>query len=213
MSVFNVQNTAWKTGEYPLFLGQRPALHDTINVNYQELSTLALRQVSQRWVFDEIMRQVGTELDRELQLAPLSVLARHYWPDGEHMDLCADPLQSEAEVERFGGAAEAERFRRFCNRARALYDTLEAPFMRGPAPQMGRFMSALGFSGLALLTQLGPMRSLWRQLQSEFANPRLRQLFGRYATYCGSSPWEAPATLMLIAQVEMDLRNPSQRHC
>ena len=54
MSVFNVQNTAWKTGEYPLFLGQRPALHDTINVNYQELSTLALRQVSQRWVFDEI---------------------------------------------------------------------------------------------------------------------------------------------------------------
>jgi len=29
-------------------------------------------------------------------------------------------------------------------------------------------------------------------------------LFGRYATYCGSSPWEAPATLMLVAQVELD---------
>ena len=160
--------------------------------------------LTMRWVFDEIMRQVGTELDRELQLAPLSVLARHFWPDGERMDLCADPQQSEAEVERFSGGAEAERFRRFCNRARALYDTLEAPFMRSQAPQMGRFMSALGFSGLTLLTQLGPMRSLWRQLQHEFTDPRLRQLFGRYATYCGSSPWDAPATLMLIAQVEMD---------
>jgi 1-hydroxycarotenoid 3,4-desaturase len=32
----------------------------------------------------------------------------------------------------------------------------------------------------------------------------LQQLFGRYATYCGASPWSAPATLMLVAQVEFD---------
>ena len=35
-----------------------------------------------------------------------------------------------------------------------------------------------------------------------FRDPRLRQLFGRYATYCGSSPFAAPATLMLVAHVE-----------
>ena len=35
-----------------------------------------------------------------------------------------------------------------------------------------------------------------------FRDLRLRQLFGRYATYCGSSPFEAPATLMLVAHVE-----------
>jgi 1-hydroxycarotenoid 3,4-desaturase len=40
-------------------------------------------------------------------------------------------------------------------------------------------------------------------MTSHFKDERLQQLFGRYATYCGSSPWEAPATLMLIAQVEM----------
>ena len=28
--------------------------------------------------------------------------------------------------------------------------------------------------------------------------------FGRYATYCGASPWAAPATLMLVAHVELD---------
>ena len=160
--------------------------------------------LTMRWVFDEIMRQVGTELDREIELSPLNVLARHFWSDGTRMDLCADPLQSEAEVERLAGASEAQRFRRFCDRARALYDTLESPFMRGPAPKIGGFMSELGWRGLALLSQLGPMRTLWRQLENEFEDPRLRQLFGRYATYCGSSPWEAPATLMLIAQVELD---------
>ena len=56
--------------------------------------------LTMRWVFDEIMRQVGTELDREIELSPLNVLARHFWSDGTRMDLCADPLQSEAEVER-----------------------------------------------------------------------------------------------------------------
>jgi 1-hydroxycarotenoid 3,4-desaturase len=48
------------------------------------------------------------------------------------------------------------------------------------------------------------MRSLWESLGHYFRDPRLRQLFARYATYCGSSPWQAPATLMLIAQVELD---------
>ena len=160
--------------------------------------------LTMRWVFDEIFRQVGTDLDHELSLTPLNVLARHFWPDGSRMDLCADPLQSEAEVERLAGPGEAQRFRRFSDRARALYDTLESPFMRTQAPSMGRFMSDLDWRGMSQLTQLGPMRTLWRQLENEFTDPRLRQLFGRYATYCGSSPWEAPATLMLIAQVEMD---------
>jgi 1-hydroxycarotenoid 3,4-desaturase len=67
-----------------------------------------------------------------------------------------------------------------------------------------RLSRDLGVSGIALLASLGPMASLWRSLGRHFQDPRLRQLFGRYATYCGSSPWLAPATLMLITQVELD---------
>jgi 1-hydroxycarotenoid 3,4-desaturase len=43
---------------------------------------------------------------------------------------------------------------------------------------------------------------MWDALGQHFSDPRLQQLFGRYATYCGSSPFAAPATLMLIAHVE-----------
>jgi 1-hydroxycarotenoid 3,4-desaturase len=45
---------------------------------------------------------------------------------------------------------------------------------------------------------------MWNALGRHFHDPRLRQLFGRYATYCGSSPFLSPATLMLIAHVEQD---------
>ena len=49
-----------------------------------------------------------------------------------------------------------------------------------------------------------PWRTLWDALGGHFRDPRLRQLFARYATYVGSSPLSAPATLMLIAHVEQE---------
>jgi 1-hydroxycarotenoid 3,4-desaturase len=54
------------------------------------------------------------------------------------------------------------------------------------------------------LLATSPFESLWHALGRHFRDPRLRQLFGRYATYTGSSPFLAPATLMLIAHVEQD---------
>jgi ribonucleoside-diphosphate reductase beta chain len=53
MEVFNVLNTEWKTGKYNLFLGQRPALHDSINVNHPSIVKLYKKQISNRWVDDE----------------------------------------------------------------------------------------------------------------------------------------------------------------
>jgi 1-hydroxycarotenoid 3,4-desaturase len=158
-----------------------------------------------RWVFDELLQSVGCDLDSALQLQRLPVLARHFWGDGSALDLFADPQASEAAVEVFAGADEAARFRKFCATTRALYRELEAPFIRAPLTGgVPAFMLRLGPRGLALLTGIGPLRTLMRSMERHFTDPRLRQLFGRYATYTGSSPWQAPATLSLITQVEMD---------
>ena len=157
-----------------------------------------------RWVFDALLKNVGTSVEAEMRITPLQVLARHFWPDGSQLDLSADARESEAAIAAWSGGEEARRFREFCKTTRQLYATLEGPMIRAQRPSMGGFIGDLGFKGLGVLAQLGPMRSLWQQLGHEFSDPRLRQLFARYATYCGSSPWQSPATLMLIAQVEMD---------
>ena len=157
-----------------------------------------------RWVFDQIMASIGTRLEDELTIRPLRVLARHFWEDGSQLDLHADPQASYNAVAQFAGNAQADLFAQFCKTTREVYDALEGPFIRSPSPTMAQMMTGLGPRGLATLASVGPMRSLWHSLGKHFTDPRLRQLFARYATYCGSSPWEAPATLMLIAQVEMD---------
>ena len=157
-----------------------------------------------RWIFEQIFAQAGTNLEDELELTALPVLARHAWSENERMDLFANPNLSRDAIARFAGPAEAKRFMEFCKQARAVYDALEGPFIRSQSPTLTSMSGDLGLRGLAVLAALGPMSNLWDALRQHFHDIRLQQLFARYATYCGSSPWQAPATLMLVTQVELD---------
>ena len=53
-NVFNTENTAWKEGKYPLFLGQAPALYDSVNVTYPKLFDLYKLQKSIDWAETEV---------------------------------------------------------------------------------------------------------------------------------------------------------------
>jgi 1-hydroxycarotenoid 3,4-desaturase len=154
-----------------------------------------------RWVFDEIFAEAGASFSDRVGLVPLTLLARHAWGAEEKLDLFADIEHSVDAIGAFAGGAEARGYRRFCDRARRVYSLLEQPFIRQPEPRMDKLMFAVGlkFGGL---WDIAPFSTMWSALGEYFRDDRLRQLFGRYATYCGSSPFLAPATLMLVAHVE-----------
>ena len=156
-----------------------------------------------RDVFDGVFAAAGERLDDHVTLTRQSRLARHHWPDGTSLDLFDDPARSADAIGAFAGADAARAFRDFSRQAAAIYAALEKPFMRAerPANPMA-LMSRAGLCGLGGMLRIQPYTSLWRALGELFPDPRLRQLFGRYATYCGSSPFQAPATLMLVAHVE-----------
>jgi 1-hydroxycarotenoid 3,4-desaturase len=155
-----------------------------------------------RHVFDELFDDAGTTLDAHVRLTPAAVLARHTWSAGAQLDLFADIRRSQDAIGVLAGAAEARRFAGFCDEAAAMYRTLEQPFLRAQRPTTLGLTRAVGLRHLGALWRIRPFTTLWRALGRHFRDPRLRQLFGRYATYCGSSPFAAPATLMLVAHVE-----------
>jgi 1-hydroxycarotenoid 3,4-desaturase len=157
-----------------------------------------------RWVFDELFAAAGRNFADYVPLRPLDILARHAWDENSRLDLFADAERSVEAIGDFAGPAEAARYRNFCRDTRRIYDILEKPFLRAPQPSMGGLIGANGFRGLMQLPQIKPFSTMWSALSQYFHDPRLRQLFGRYATYCGSSPFKAPATLMLIAHVERE---------
>lgn len=157
-----------------------------------------------RWVFDELFANAGETFSEFVQLQPLEILARHAWNERDRLDLFADHKRSEDAIGDFAGAAEAARYRAFCADSKRIYDILEKPFLRSPSPSMGALIGGNGLRGLMELPQIKPFTTMWNALGQYFHDPRLRQLFGRYATYCGSSPFDAPATLMLVAHVERE---------
>ncbi len=157
-----------------------------------------------RWVFEELFDAVGLRLADHLDLQPLAVLARHAWNDGQRLDLFADVARSADAIGSFAGADASRGYLEFCERARDIYRTLEGPFLRGSRPNPLSLARRVGLRGLPGLVRISPFATMWSELGRYFADPRLRQLFGRYATYCGSSPFLAPAPLMRVAHVEQD---------
>lgn len=155
-----------------------------------------------RDVFDEIFEAAGTRLDEHVTITRADVLARHAWDQGPRLDLYADLDESAEAVGAFAGAREAAGFRRFMAEARHTFDTLDRTFMRASRTNPLGLTWRIGLHRLGALYAIHPYTRLWTALGAHFRDPRLRQLFGRYATYCGSSPFRAPATLMLIAHVE-----------
>jgi len=155
------------------------------------------------WVFEQIFEDAGSSLTAHVGLSRIERLARHAWANGSHLDLYSDIEQSVDAIGRLADAHEANGYRRFSKQAQIIYETLRDTFIcasrTGPfglSARVGRL------SGIPDLLRIAPFTTFWRALGDYFSDPRLRQLFGRYATYCGSSPFLAPATLMLVAHAE-----------
>jgi 1-hydroxycarotenoid 3,4-desaturase len=155
-----------------------------------------------REVFDEIFAECGERIDERVSIRRSDVLAHHRWSDVEQLDLHADPARSEEAIGDFAGAEAARGYRAFSAEARRIYDILERPFLRDSRVYPPGLMWRIGLHRIGDLVAIRPYESLWKVLGGHFRDGRLRQLFARYATYCGSSPFRAPATLMLIAHVE-----------
>ncbi|MEM9145155.1 MAG: 1-hydroxycarotenoid 3,4-desaturase CrtD [Pseudomonadota bacterium] len=157
--------------------------------------------LTMRWVFEALFDALGERLSDHVQLTQSEILARHAWSDGSTLDLFADPAASEAAIAAFAGGDEAARFRAFSTRAERIYARLAPVFIEAQKPGLLDAARGVGPS-LGALTDLAPWDSLWSALTRELRDPRLRQLFGRYATYVGGSPFASPALLMLIWHVE-----------
>jgi len=155
-----------------------------------------------RWVFDELFANAGAQFASRLPFKPVTTLARHWWTSGASMDLHADPQVTAADIAALAGSADAEGYLQLCRDSGHIFELLKTSFMAAPQPNPITLALRIGLSRLGEMLALRPHQTLWRALGGYLRDPRLRQLFARYATYVGSSPLKAPATLLLITHSE-----------
>ncbi len=157
--------------------------------------------LTMKHVFDQLFSDTGSALENYVTLAREDILARHFWPDGTTLDLMSDHQASADNITRAFGAMAANQFAAFCTRAATLFDAFDAPMMQTPAPSLIR-LTATVLKQPHLIPKMESLRSLSQSLAGQFSEPKLRQLFGRYATYVGGIPDASPALLSLIWHAE-----------
>ncbi|MEO1482180.1 MAG: 1-hydroxycarotenoid 3,4-desaturase CrtD [Myxococcota bacterium] len=157
-----------------------------------------------RWILEQVFADAGRALDDRLEFDEVSCIARHTWAGDGVFDLYTDRERSAESIRAFFGPREAKGYRRFCDYTETIFKEVKEPFLLAQRPGMMDLMAAQGLRALKAATRIDPFRTMMTALGDYFKDPRLLQLFGRYATYSGSSPFHAPATLSLIAHVERE---------
>ena len=150
-------------------------------------------------LLDELFRVAGTSLDSELDLVRLDPQFHYRWADGSEL-VVPDDLVARAEAfDAFAPGAGAA-WRRFDELGQRIWEVSERSFLAGP--MSGALGLAKRMRSPGDLLAIDPLRTLHRSAAAHFSDPRLVQWAGRYATYSGSSPFEAPATLACIQHLE-----------
>ncbi|HEX8634132.1 MAG TPA: phytoene desaturase family protein [Pyrinomonadaceae bacterium] len=155
--------------------------------------------ITMRWVFAELFEAAGARMDEHLELIPMRPLADYVYDDGtrfQYSSYLPDWLSTVRRLE----PRDVDGFLRFMQLGARLFEVSQETFFRR---QPLDFTADL--RSLKAMRHL-PLRHAWgnyhRTVAAHFKSAHLRQLFDRYPTYVGSSPYESPATLAVIPYVE-----------
>jgi len=152
--------------------------------------------------FDELLGLAGTSLAEACRPRRLDPSFRYHFADGSTFatrDRLGGDDGSAAAAEALSPGSGAD-FTRWHHRARLTWTVAERTFFAGPIEDP-RLLVRRMRTPLDLLA-IDPLPTLARRAAHTFADPRLAQWAGRYATYAGSSPFRVPATLGCIPHVE-----------
>jgi phytoene desaturase len=157
------------------------------------------------FVFDELFAFAGVERSSVLDFAPLEPICRYFFADGARLDSSSDVEKMAGEIRRFASAQDAENYKRFLDYAHRIYDLTAEIFLFTPFQELRKLARARFIPTLLQLPRIDAMRTVHETVAKFFQDERLRQLFDRYPTYNGSSPFQSPATLNIIPWVEYGL--------
>ena len=144
--------------------------------------------------------QVFADLELSLPLEPLDPVVRHFFPDGTVLDSSSNPLVFADRIAQELGPASAEEWERFWRRAARIWRASWRSVLRQPVTPAT--LAGLSWR-LTDLAAIAPGRTLRHLGYRYFADPRLRMLLDRYATYTGTDPRRAPAALAAIPYAEL----------
>lgn len=156
------------------------------------------------FVLEHFFKSVGASFQDHVTLKRVDPACQYRWSDGSQFDLPFDASEACDAIERFS-PGEGASVRQYLRDAQEIYELTKDVFIFSPFDGFREFLKLKNLRMLPKLHRLRFTKTLHDVHTSMFRDPRIIQLFDRFATYNGSSPYLAPATLMVIPWVEIGL--------
>jgi phytoene desaturase len=131
----------------------------------------------------------------------LSITCRYFWDDGLEIVGYADEAAFADEIAQKLGVATAVMHQHFAHTKR-LYDSTRTVFLEKSLHRWQTFATTDTLRSLANLHHLDLFTTMHEANTRRLKHPKLVQLFNRYATFNGSSPYLAPGILNVIPHLE-----------
>ncbi|MGI8641748.1 MAG: phytoene desaturase family protein [Pyrinomonadaceae bacterium] len=157
--------------------------------------------LTMRHVLEELFTYAGKRIEDYLEIIPLEPICRYFWSDGTQFDASADLQKTENGIEKLE-PQDAANFREFLADAKQKYEIAEKTFLAHSLNDLPKLLRPKYLKDLIAISSL---KTLDKHNKSYFQSPKMQQLFNRFATYNGSSPYETPATFALVPYVEFGL--------
>jgi phytoene desaturase len=142
-------------------------------------------------VLRELFAACGERMEDHLELIRLDSACRYFWTDGTVIDEDA-AFWSQPEVARF------------LDYAQGIYKLSGEAYLNHPPSEFWRAFTPRNLGKLRHLGKVATTRTLAAEVERRISDPHLRQIFLRFATYNGSSPYLTPATFNIIPYVEAE---------
>jgi phytoene desaturase len=141
------------------------------------------------FVLDELFQDLGLKREDYLTFKKVDPVCRYFWDNGVVLD----------EDESFFRRPDVSKFLKYCA---GIYDLSAEAFLMHPPEDFWKAFQPSRWHKLKHLPKVATFQSLATKVNAHFTDPHLRQIFQRFATYNGSSPYLAPATFNVIPYVE-----------
>lgn len=155
-------------------------------------------------LIDELFTLAGKNPRDYITYQRLPIVTKYFYEDGTEIDAFAEVDKLAAEINRKTGEP-AEHVLAYLNKSRELYDLTEHIFLKSSLHESDTFMNTKALQTGLQLHKLDLFRTMDKANRKRFNDPRIVQLFDRYATYNGSNPFQAPATLNIIPHLEFNM--------
>lgn len=131
----------------------------------------------------------------------LPVVCHYFYPNGKQFQAPAGAEALAQAMEQVFGEP-AEGVRRFFRKSAFLYRITAPVFLERSLHRLDTYLRPAGLRGIFNLPFIDMLPSMARRNESFFKTAEVRQFFNRFATYNGSNPYKAPATLNVIPHLE-----------